>query len=242
MLAKCRKFGFRLCERPCLRSVRHCVPCLLTVFAAVVALQSRPALAQQSQTQPIACGQTIQGAITSPGQINRYAFSASAGVAVTVLALGQSFNAVADVYNPAGSHLVSGTNNFTGAAFLAGPGGNLLANRVNGVTSVDLTSTGTYRACVYPFYLGGVGSYGLSLDYTPLTPAFYRLALELANGAAMLTLWGQVGRSTTLQCSPGLPATGAWLQRTNFNLLWSPCQVVDWASMNAPQRFYQTVQ
>src|SRR2546425_8309377 len=57
------------------------------------------------QAQQIACGQTITDTINSPGQTNTYTFAANAGENVTLLALSQSMNAVADVYSPTGSRI-----------------------------------------------------------------------------------------------------------------------------------------
>jgi len=113
---------------------------------------------------------------------------------------------------------------------------------VNGVTTLDVASTGTYTVGVYSFYSAGTGTYSLSLSYTKLVPASYRLAIGATNGVAALTIWGQVGRPTTLQYATDLAAPVQWLTLTNFNLPWSPYQFVDWASANSPQGFYQTVQ
>src|SRR6266404_2134640 len=52
------------------------------------------------QAQQIACGQTINSSISSAGQTNAYTFNANAGETVTILALGQSLNAAADIYSP----------------------------------------------------------------------------------------------------------------------------------------------
>ncbi len=275
------------------------------------------------QAQQIACGQTITDTINSPGQTNTYTFDANAGESVTLLALGQSMNAVADVYSPTGSRVGGSTNNFSGpinlastgtytirvradnsestgsyaislsfltgqcgtqliwglpttntvsslaevdsytfsgnagetvaiyapgssnfttAAFVAGPSGMIIANWVNGGTSIDLASTGTYTVGVYSFYFAGTGPYSLTLSYTKLVPASYRLAIGATNGAAALTVWGQVGRSTTLRYATNLVAPVQWLTLTNLSLPWSPYRFVDWASANSPQRFYQTVQ
>jgi len=276
------------------------------------------------QAQQIACGQTITDTINSPGQTNTYTFDANAGENVTLLALSQSMNAVADVYSPTGSRIGGTTNNFSGpinlastgtytirvhadnsestgtygisltfltgrcgtqliwglpttntvtllaevdsytfrgnagetvtinatngagsnltpAAFLAGPNGTIIANWENGVASLDVASTGTYTVGVYS-YLARTGTYSLALSYTKLVPASYRLAIDATNGAAAPIIWGQVGRSTTLQYATNLAAPIQWSTLTNFSLPWSPYRFVDWASANSPQRFYQTVQ
>src|ERR1043166_1970960 len=81
------------------------------------------------QAQQIACGQTISSALTSPGQTNTFTFVANAGESVTLLALGQSINAVADLYSPTGSRIGGSTNNFSGP--------------------ISLPSTGTYTIQVH---------------------------------------------------------------------------------------------
>src|SRR6266403_3255788 len=81
------------------------------------------------QAQQIACGQTITDTINSPGQTNTYTFVANAGESVTLLALGQPMNAVADVYGPTDSRIGGSTNNFSGP--------------------ITLTSTGTYTIRVH---------------------------------------------------------------------------------------------
>src|SRR5439155_321327 len=111
------------------------------------------------QAQQIACGQTITDTINSPGQTNTYTFAANAGETVTIIAT-----------NGAGSNL-------TPAAFLAGPNGTIIANWVNGVTTLDVVSTGTYTVGVYS-YLARTGTYSLALSYTKLVPASYRLAID----------------------------------------------------------------
>ena len=275
-----------------------------------------------NQAQEIACAQTITDTINSPGQTNAYTFAANAGESVTLLALSQSMNAVADVYSPTGSRIGGSTNMFTGpinlastgtytirvragnsestgsygisltfltgrcgtqliwglptantvsslaevdsytftgnageavsittastnltaAAFVAGPNGAIIANWVNGATTLDLASTGTYTVGVYSYYFAGTGTYSLALSYTRLVPASYRLAIGATNGAAALSIWGQIGRSTTLRYATSLAAPIQWLTLTNFSLPWSPYRFVDWASANSPPRFYQTVQ
>ena len=276
-----------------------------------------------NQAQEIACAQTISGTINSPGQTNTYTFLANAGESVTLLALGQSMSAVADVYSPTGSRIGGSTNmftgainlastgtytirvhadnsestgtygisltfltgrcgtqpiwglpatntvtllaevdsytfrgnagetvtinaagsgNFTAAAFLAGPNGTIIANWVNGATTLDVASTGTYTVGVYSFYFAGTGTYSLALSYTKLVPASFRLAIGATNGVAAPIIWGQVGRPTTLQYATNLVAPIQWFTLTNFSLPWSPYRFVDWDSANTPQRFYQTVQ
>src|SRR5882724_311157 len=276
-----------------------------------------------NEAQEIACAQTISGNINASGQTNTYTFVANAGERVTLLALGQSMSAVADVYSPTGSRIggstnmftgpinltstgtytirvhagnsestgtygisltfltgrcgtqliwglpttstvsslaevdsytfsgnagetvaiyAPGSNNFTTAAFVAGPNGMIIANWVNGGTSIDLSSTGTYTVGVYSFYFAGTGTYSLTLSYTRLVPASYRLAIDTTNGTAALTVWGQIGRSTTLRYATNLVAPIQWLTLTNFSLPWSPYRFVDWASANSAPRFYQTVQ
>src|SRR6266404_6826129 len=97
------------------------------------------------QAQQIACGQTITNSINSPGQTNTYTFVANAGESVTLLALGQSMNAVADVYSPAGSRIGGTTNNFTGP--------------------INLASTGTYTIRVRADNSESTGTYGVSLSF-----------------------------------------------------------------------------
>src|SRR6266478_269725 len=275
------------------------------------------------QAQQITCGQTITSGINSPAQTNTYTFVANAGESVTLLALGQSMSAVAELYSPTGSRIGGSTNlfsgpinltstgtytirvhadnsestgsygislsfltgrcgtqliwglpttntvsslaevdsytfsgnagetvaiyapgssNFTTAAFVAGPNGTIIANWVNGGTSIDLASTGTYTVGIDSFYFAGTGTYSLTLSYTKLVPASFRLAIGTTNGAAALTVWGQVGGATTLQYTTNLVAPVQWLTLTNFSLPWSPYRIVDWDSANSPQRFYQTVQ
>jgi len=97
------------------------------------------------QAQQIACGQTITNSINSPGQTNTYTFVANAGESVTLLALGQSMNAVADVYSPTGSRIGGSTNNFTGP--------------------ISLTSAGTYTIRVHANDSVSTGAYGISLSF-----------------------------------------------------------------------------
>ena len=97
------------------------------------------------QAQQIACGQTITDTINSPGQTNTYTFDANAGESVTLLALGQSMSAVADVYSPTGSRIGGSTNMFTGA--------------------INLASTGTYTIRVRADNSESTGSYGISLTF-----------------------------------------------------------------------------
>ncbi len=273
-------------------------------------------------TQPLACGQTIGSTLSSAAQTNAYSFNANAGDVVTILVLGQTINAVAEVHDPNGARIGDATNNFTGpitlttggtymilvhadnttstgaygislsfltggcgtpllwgppangnlnllaqvdsytfygnagesvvlnatssnltaGAFVADPDGAIVANWVNGTTSLDLAKSGTYTVGVYSFYIGNTGTYSVSLFLSKLVPASFRLAIGATNGAALLTIWGQPGRSTTLQYLGYLAATNQWLTLTNFSLPWSPYQLVDPASANSPQRFYQTFQ
>ena len=277
----------------------------------------------QAQTE-IACGQTISGSLLEAGQTNSYTFSANAGEAVAILTLGQSFNAVAEVFDSAGARLGAATNDFTAplnltntgaytigvhadnstnagpyglsltfltgrcgapliwglpatntltelaqvesftftgntgetvrlevssgdtnlasAAFVADPIGTPLVSWVNGVAILNLARTGTYTVGAYSFYPGGMGTYTLSLSFTKLVPASYRLAIGATNGAAALNIWGQVGHPTTLRYKTDLTTTNQWTTLTNFSLPWSPYRFVDWDSTNSPQRFYQTVQ
>src|SRR6266704_1174191 len=95
--------------------------------------------------QQIACGQTITSSINSPGQTNTYTFDANAGESVTLLALGQSMSAVADVYSPTGSRIGGSTNMFTGA--------------------INLASTGTYTIRVHADNSESTGTYGISLTF-----------------------------------------------------------------------------
>src|SRR5439155_24657823 len=97
------------------------------------------------QAQQIACGQTITDTINSPGQTNAYTFAANAGESVTLLALSQSMNAVADVYSPTGSRIGGSTNNFSGP--------------------INLTSTGTYTIRVHADNSEATGAYGISLSF-----------------------------------------------------------------------------
>src|SRR5439155_4938414 len=122
-------------------------------------------------------------------EADSYTFSANAGQTVAINAAG---------------------NTSTTAAFLAGPNGTIIANCVNGVTTLDVASTGTYTVGVYSFYSAGTGTYSLSLSYTKLVPASYRLAIGATNGVAALTIWGQVGRPTTLQYATNLVAPVQW--------------------------------
>ena len=273
------------------------------------------------QAQQIACGQTINSSIASAAQTVSYTFSANAGEVVTILALGQALNAVADIYSPSESRVASCTNNFTGpvtltsagtytirvhsdnglstgaygisltfltgrcgapfiwglpatrtvgslaevdsysfhgnageaviisasgtnlttASFVSDPAGTILANWLNGAAALNLASTGTYTVGVYPYYISSTGAYTASLTFTKLVPASYRLAVGRTNGAAGLTLWGQVGHMTALQFATELPAN-PWTPLTNFSLPWSPYRFVDWTSTNSPRRFYRTVQ
>jgi hypothetical protein len=97
------------------------------------------------QAQQIACGQTFANSINSPGQTNTYSFLADAGESVSLLVLGQSMNAVADVYSPTGSRIGGGTNNFTGP--------------------IHLTGAGTYTIRVHADDSVSVGPYGISLSF-----------------------------------------------------------------------------
>src|SRR6266403_80512 len=97
------------------------------------------------QAQQITCGQTITSGINSPAQTNSYTFVANAGESVTLLALGQSMNAVADVYGPTGSRIGGSTNNFTGP--------------------INLTSAGTYTIRVHANDSVSTGAYGISLSF-----------------------------------------------------------------------------
>jgi hypothetical protein len=274
-----------------------------------------------SQAQQIACGQTITNTINSPGQTTLYTFDANAGETLDVLALGQNFNATAEVYGPSEDLLASCTNNFTGplaltasgtcsirvradnlvstgtygislmfltgrcgsslvwgrpvtnaitrlaevdlytfsgnagetveltsysgnfavASFVSSPTGAIVANWLNGLASLNLTTTGTYTVGVYSFYFAGTGAYSLNLSFTRLVPASYKLAVGMTNRATALGIRGQVGRLTTLQFTPSL-GTSQWFTLTNFSLPCSPCWLVDWDSTNSPRRFYRSVQ
>ncbi len=166
-------------------------------------------------------GPPATNALTSFAEMDSYTFTGNAGETVVINAAG---------------------NNFTAAAFVAGPNGAIAANWVNGTATLDLASTGTYTVVVYSFYAAGTGTYSLSLFYAKLVPASYRLAIGATNGAAALTVWGQAGRPTTLRYATNLAAPVQWFPLTNFNLPWSPYRFVDSASPNSPQRFYQTAQ
>ncbi len=170
--------------------------------------------------RPLIWGRPATNTLSALAEVDPYTFWGNAGETV--------------VLTTSGSNLVA-------AAFLSGPDGIISDNWVNGVTAFTLTNTGTYTVGVYSFYLGGTGTYSLSLSLARLVPASYRLAIGRTNGAVSLTIWGQVGRPTTLRYVTQLPAND-WLVLTNFSLPWSPYQFVDWASANAPRRFYRTVQ
>ncbi len=295
---------------------------LLLTLAVGWALGLGRSLAQQSQSQPLACGQTANSSLSSAGQTNDYTFDANAGEVVTILVLGQTINAVADVYDPGGLRVGGATNNFTGplhlagtgtytvrvhatdltstgaygislsfltgqcgtplvwgppangtvaklaqvdsytfsanagetavinttssnltaAAYVTGPDGAIIANWVNGSTTLNFATNGTYTVGVYSFYIGTTGTYTLSLFFSKLVPSSYRLVIGTTNGAAVVTMWGEVGRSTTLRYTADLPPAGLWQTLTNFDLPWSPYQFMDWTWTNAPHRFYQTVQ
>jgi hypothetical protein len=165
-------------------------------------------------------GPSTAGAVAFLAEVDSYTFSGNAGEAV-------SLN-------------ISSTN-MTTAAFVSSPSGVILANWANGTSSINLTQTGTYTVGIYSYYMGGAGSYSASLVFTRLTPASFRLAIGTTNGATLLTLWGQVGRTTTLQYSSDLGGA-AWSRLTNFSLPWSPYRFVDESSVNLPVRFYRTVQ
>ena len=169
----------------------------------------------------LAWGPPISGAVSSLAEVDSYTFSGNAGESVTIN--------------------VKGTN-FTAAAFVAGPKGTVLANWINGSSSLDLAATGTYTVGIYSFYLGGTGTYSVSFALTRLVPASYRLAIGATNGAAALTIWGQVGRATTLRYASDFSPAPQWFTLTNFNLPSSPFRFVDWSSTGSPQRFYRTVQ
>ena len=98
----------------------------------------------QAQTE-IACGQTISGSLLEAGQTNSYTFSANAGEAVAILTLGQSFNAVAEVFDSAGARLGAATNDFT--------------------APLNLTNTGAYTIGVHADNSTNAGPYGLSLTF-----------------------------------------------------------------------------
>src|SRR5262249_44512382 len=135
------------------------------------------------------------------------------------------------------------STNFAPAAFIAGPDGAILANWVSGTTTLsNLTTTGTYTVGVYSLFPGGTGNYSLSLYFSKLVPASFRLALEPTNGAAALRLWGEPGRATTLRYATNFATPIQWFTLTNFSLPWSPYRFVDESAAGAPQRFYQTVQ
>ena len=272
------------------------------------------------KAQQIACGQTINSTLGSAGQTNLYTFDANAGESVTIFALGQSVDAVAEVYSPTGVFIGNCTNNFTGrlvlassgthtlrvhannsatgaygisltlltgrcgapfnwgfpatnsltslaevdsytfsgnpgesvvisasatnfvaAAFVASPSGAILTNWVNGSTTLGLATAGTYTVGIYSFFAAGTGNYAATLTFTTLTPASYRLAIGATNRAAVVTFWGEVGRTTTLQYAVD-PTSPEWSPLTNFALPWSPFRFVDWDSANSPRRFYRTVQ
>src|SRR5215831_12797804 len=63
--------------------------------------------------QEIACGQIISNTIGSAEQTISYTFEANAGETFDILALGQNFNATADVEDPSGNRFGSCTNSFT---------------------------------------------------------------------------------------------------------------------------------
>jgi hypothetical protein len=166
-------------------------------------------------------GPPISGSMSSLAEVDSYTFSGNAGESVTINVQSSSF---------------------TVGVFVAGPNGTILANWLNGSSSLDLSTTGTYTVCVYSFFQGGTGTYSASFVLTKLVPASYHLAIGATNGAAALTIWGQIGRATTLRYASDLSSTPEWSTLTNFNLPTSPFKLVDWSSLNSPQRFYQTVQ
>ena len=98
-----------------------------------------------SQAQQIGCGRTINSSIGFAGQTDTYTFTAKAGETVTILALGQSLNAVGDVYSPAETRIGSATNNFTGP--------------------LNLTTSGTYTIRVHADNSVATGAYGISLTF-----------------------------------------------------------------------------
>ena len=172
---------------------------------------------------PLIWGLPVTNSMTALAEVDSYTFAGNAGESVTLQ--------------------VNGANtNLTPAAYLASPGGVILANWVNGVSSATLITNGTYTLGVYSFYAGGAGSYSASLVFTKLVPGSYRLGLGMSNGVAVVTIWGQVGRATTLRSREDFGAESQWLTLTNFNLPWSPYRFVDSSSAGAAQRFYQTAQ
>src|SRR5258705_8299161 len=142
------------------------------------------------QAQQIPCGQNITDTINSAGQTNTYTFVANDGERVSLLALGQSMNAVADVYSTTGSRIGGSTNNFSGP--------------------INLTSTGTYTIRVHADNSESTGTYGISLSFltgrcgTPLLwgpPATNSVAL-LAE-VDSYTFSGNAGETVVLNTSAG---------------------------------------
>jgi hypothetical protein len=170
--------------------------------------------------QPLLWGLPPTNTVTKLAELDLYTFSGNAGETATLNSSGAEFAV---------------------AAFVAAPNGAILANWLNGTASLSLTNTGTYTVGIYSFYLGGTGSYSLSLSMTNLVPACYRVAIGTTNRAAALSIWGQVGRYTTIEYATSLSAS-AWLPLTNLTLPWCPYRLVDWASTNSAPRFYRTVQ
>jgi hypothetical protein len=97
----------------------------------------------------IACDQNLSGAITGPGGVDAYKFSANSGEAVYVTAVSTSgaLAARVELYSPAGALLaMNGSNNTTGARVLL--------------------ATGAYTLLVRDLNLNRAGNYALNLQFT----------------------------------------------------------------------------
>lgn len=169
---------------------------------------------------PFIWGLPATNSLTSVPEVDSYTFSGNPGESVVISA---------------------SATNFVAAAFVASPSGAILTNWVNGSTTLGLATAGTYTVGIYSYFATGAGNYAATLTFTTLTPASYRLAVGATNRAAVVTLWGEVGRTTTLQYAVD-PTSSGWSPLTNFALPWSPFRFVDWDSANSPWRFYRTVQ
>src|SRR5437773_243938 len=156
--------------------------------------------------QQIACGQTITSSINSPGQTNTYTFDANAGESVTLLALGQSMNAVAEVYSPTGSLIGGSTNNFTGL--------------------INLTSTGTYTIQVHANDSESTGAYGISLSFLTGrcgTPLIWGLpaskTVTLLAEVDTYTFSGNAGETVAINAAGNNFTTAAFLAGPNGTII-----------------------
>jgi hypothetical protein len=103
---------------------------------------------QQVAAQPaLACGQSVDGTIATPGQQNAYTLAGTAGDVIAVT-LDQT-----SAIDPA----------FTAVVTLVGPGTN--SSRVSGVRYHTLPANGVYTLRVHDVYNTGRGSYSLRLAW-----------------------------------------------------------------------------